>query len=63
VWSAVAAKSTRTFCCPTIRPVQSRAVLSPLATLVFALAADTGRVEAPEMLRCARGAHDRERAP
>jgi len=38
-------------------------VLSPLATLVFALAADTGRVEAPEMLRCARGAHDRERAP
>ena len=62
VWSAPGVKSTRTFCCYSNRPVQSRAVESPVATLVLTLAADTGRPEVVRMLPCAWGTHDRERA-
>jgi hypothetical protein len=39
-------------------PVQSPPVHSPLATLLFALAADSGRVPAVELLAGAKGSHN-----
>jgi len=44
-------------------PVQSPPVHSPLATLLFALAADSGRAAAAEPTAGAKGSHNLGRKP